>query len=115
MVNIEVKENLWNRTEGLCGVLDGDPINDIMTQNGQIPQSIVTAAASWKVDDLGGMIIYLKYTSFNNFHIFQHPVTKCHPTNMFVSILGLKIHSRIRRQNSVKVYWPIRDLLYAET
>lgn len=49
-----MKENLWNRTEGLCGLIDGDLQNDIMTNDGTIPKSILTAATSWKVDDLEG-------------------------------------------------------------
>lgn len=52
LIHVEVKENLWNRTEGLCGVIDGDAGNDIMTKEGIIPKNILTAVTSWKVDDL---------------------------------------------------------------
>lgn len=55
LVHVEVQENLWNRTEGLCGVMDGDPQNDIITKDRQIPKSILTAASSWKIEDLDGM------------------------------------------------------------
>ncbi|KAJ8945046.1 hypothetical protein NQ318_019042 [Aromia moschata] len=50
-VHVEAKENLWNRTEGLCGKLDGDVRNDALTRDGQVPRSIVTLASSWKADD----------------------------------------------------------------
>lgn len=55
LVNIEVQESLWNRTEGLCGVMDGDPRNDIMSKDGSIPTSIATAASSWKIENLDGI------------------------------------------------------------
>lgn len=49
---MEAKENLWNRTEGLCGNIDGEVQNDLITVDGRIPRNIATLAQSWKVDDL---------------------------------------------------------------
>lgn len=53
MVQVEVKENLWNRTAGLCGRFDGDFNNDMLTKDGSHPKSVVTLATSWQVDTLG--------------------------------------------------------------
>lgn len=49
---MEVRENLWNRTAGLCGILDGNDSNDILNKNGRIPQTIENFATSWKVETL---------------------------------------------------------------
>ncbi|KAJ3643777.1 hypothetical protein Zmor_026489 [Zophobas morio] len=52
LVQVEVRENLWNRTAGLCGILDGNDSNDILNKNGRIPQTIENFATSWKVETL---------------------------------------------------------------
>lgn len=44
---------MWNRTNGLCGRIDGDPSNDIVTKSGKHPKSLVTLATSWQVDSFG--------------------------------------------------------------
>lgn len=54
MVQVEVKENLWNRTAGLCGRFDGEFNNDMLTKEGGHPKSTVTLARSWQVDTLEG-------------------------------------------------------------
>lgn len=54
MVQVEVKENLWNRTSGLCGKFDGEPSNDMLSKDGSKPKNVVTLATSWQVDTLGG-------------------------------------------------------------
>lgn len=51
---MEIKENLWNRTEGLCGKIDGEPQNDLRTKDDIAPLNIVTLATSWQVDTLNG-------------------------------------------------------------
>lgn len=55
LVQVEVKENLWNRTEGLCGKIDGNPENDLKTKDGITPKSLVTLATSWQADTLNGI------------------------------------------------------------
>lgn len=47
---------MWNRTEGLCGKIDGDLRNDFLTREGLSSKSVTTLASSWKVDDLEGNI-----------------------------------------------------------
>ena len=64
MVQVEVKENLWNRTAGLCGNIDGNSENDLMTKEGNVPKSIIILATSWKVDTLGGTYKYFLYLLF---------------------------------------------------
>lgn len=54
LVQVEVKANLWNRTEGLCGKIDGNPSNDLQTKDGITPTNIVTLATNWQVDTLNG-------------------------------------------------------------
>lgn len=54
LIQVEVTESLWNRTEGLCGKLDGDINSDGTTKDGLRPKSVTTLATSWKVDDLDG-------------------------------------------------------------
>ncbi|XP_025836285.1 hemocytin [Agrilus planipennis] len=52
LVQVEVKENMWNRTEGLCGRIDGNPHNDMIAKSGLVPKSVVTLATSWQVDNV---------------------------------------------------------------
>ncbi|XP_030749920.1 hemocytin [Sitophilus oryzae] len=52
LVHAEVKESMWNRTEGLCGRMDGDIENDMLTKEGHVAKSVITMASSWKIDDL---------------------------------------------------------------
>lgn len=54
-MQVEVKENLWNRTEGLCGKIDGYSENDFEAKDGSTPKSVVTLATSWQIDTVGGM------------------------------------------------------------
>ncbi|XP_056642321.1 hemocytin [Diorhabda sublineata] len=53
LIQVSLKENHWNRTEGLCGNLDGDPSTDVVSEDGQTPKNILTFANSWKVDHIG--------------------------------------------------------------
>ncbi|RZC00579.1 C8, VWD, and/or TIL domain containing protein, partial [Asbolus verrucosus] len=52
LVQIEVQESLWNRTEGLCGNIDGDASNDMLNNVGHQPQTVSNLAISWKVENL---------------------------------------------------------------
>ncbi|KOB74814.1 Hemocytin [Operophtera brumata] len=53
LVQIEGSVLLWNNTEGLCGVLDGSPANDLTTKDGQIVQIKSVLASSWKLNKIG--------------------------------------------------------------
>lgn len=61
MVQVEVKENLWNRTQGLCGKFDGNLDDDLQAKDGSMPESLVTFVSSWQVDSLGGKLCFLIY------------------------------------------------------
>lgn len=61
MVQVEVKENLWNRTQGLCGRFDGILDDDMQAKDGSMPESLVTFVSSWQVDSLGGKTCKKKY------------------------------------------------------
>ncbi|EFA10333.2 hemocytin [Tribolium castaneum] len=52
LVQVEVSESLWNRTQGLCGSIDGDVSNDLLNKNGHKPQTISSFASSWKIESL---------------------------------------------------------------
>lgn len=50
-VGVHAGAALWNRAAGLCGSLDGDYQNDLMTRNGDIAQTVKTFTDSWRVQD----------------------------------------------------------------
>jgi von Willebrand factor len=52
LVQVEVQESLWNRTEGLCGNINGDASDDLLNKDGYKPQTIANLATSWKVENL---------------------------------------------------------------
>ncbi|KAL1513261.1 hypothetical protein ABEB36_002690 [Hypothenemus hampei] len=52
IIHVEVGAGLWNRTEGLCGSLNGEAEDDTITKEGFLAQSVLTFASSWKIDDL---------------------------------------------------------------
>lgn len=54
LVQIEASESLWNKTVGLCGNMNGNIDDDLMTKEGTRPKSIATFASSWKVQNIGG-------------------------------------------------------------
>lgn len=45
---------VWNQTEGLCGTLDGNPENDMMTKEGVVAKTKSVLFDSWKLRDFGG-------------------------------------------------------------
>ncbi|KAF5285691.1 hypothetical protein FQR65_LT13076 [Abscondita terminalis] len=53
LVQIEAQESLWNRTAGLCGLMDGDPENDMLLKDGTKPRTAVTLATNWQIRTLG--------------------------------------------------------------
>ena len=55
LVQLEASESLWNKTVGLCGTMNGDVNDDLMTKEGTRSKSIATFVSSWKVQKLGGL------------------------------------------------------------
>lgn len=54
LVQIEASESLWNKTLGLCGTMNGNVDDELITKEGTRPKSIATFASSWKVQNIGG-------------------------------------------------------------
>ncbi|XP_069683352.1 hemocytin isoform X2 [Periplaneta americana] len=52
-VGVTVTESLWNRTAGLCGLLDGRTSNDFMSKDGSAVHRLTSFINSWKVKPLG--------------------------------------------------------------
>ncbi|XP_050345304.1 hemocytin [Nymphalis io] len=53
LVIVEGSVLLWNKTEGLCGTLDGNPENDMTTKEGNIAQTKSVMIASWELNKIG--------------------------------------------------------------
>lgn len=53
-VAVSVTESLWNRSAGLCGLLDGRAENDFMSKDGSSAHSLSSFINSWNVKPLGG-------------------------------------------------------------
>lgn len=75
LVQIEVKENLWNRTSGLCGTIDGNPKNDMQVKDGSTPRSVVVLATNWQVDTIDGKCSHISRQI--NFY-FDHVIPSRH-------------------------------------
>jgi hypothetical protein len=60
-VAISVTESLWNRSAGLCGLLDGRAENDYMSKDGSSTHSLSSFINSWKVKPLGGWYFLLMW------------------------------------------------------
>lgn len=59
LLQIETTENLWNKTIGLCGNMNGDKRDDLMSKNGEHTKSVASFATSWRTEDIGGIISLL--------------------------------------------------------
>ncbi|KAG6461849.1 hypothetical protein O3G_MSEX012891 [Manduca sexta] len=55
IVMIEGTVVLWNNTEGLCGRLDGNPENDLVTKDGNIAKTKAVLASSWQINKIGDL------------------------------------------------------------
>uniref|UniRef100_A0A1I8MML0 Hemocytin n=2 Tax=Musca domestica TaxID=7370 RepID=A0A1I8MML0_MUSDO len=50
-VGVHASPALWGRVGGLCGSLDGDYKNDLMTKTGKIVATVKSFTDSWRVED----------------------------------------------------------------
>lgn len=55
MVEVKVTEGLWNRTGGLCGLMDGHATNDLETEQ----DSVIAYANKWQANSPSGMCTQL--------------------------------------------------------
>lgn len=62
MVFVTVTDELRGKTQGLCGVYDGDQTNDFTTDSGSVVTEPASFVTTWKRSLAGGMHIY---TVFN--------------------------------------------------
>jgi hypothetical protein len=69
-VSVGVTENLWNRTAGLCGLLDGRVDNDFTSKDGSSSHSLSSFISSWKVKPLGGGHISVVHFFFFSSSLF---------------------------------------------
>ncbi|CAK9818181.1 SSPO [Anthophora quadrimaculata] len=53
MLQIEALENMWNRTVGLCGNMNGDKGDDLISKNGDHTKSVAAFATSWQIENIG--------------------------------------------------------------
>ncbi|KOX75564.1 Hemocytin [Melipona quadrifasciata] len=53
LLQVETAENLWNKTTGLCGNMNGDKRDDLMSKNGEHTKSVASFATSWRTEDIG--------------------------------------------------------------
>ncbi|XP_076276507.1 hemolectin isoform X2 [Lasioglossum baleicum] len=53
MLQIEASENIWNKTVGLCGNMNGDKTDDLICKNGDRARSVATFASSWRTENIG--------------------------------------------------------------
>ncbi|XP_078043521.1 hemolectin [Augochlora pura] len=53
MLEIEALENMWNKTVGLCGNMNGDKADDLICRNGDRARSIATFASTWRIENIG--------------------------------------------------------------
>ncbi|CAK1581500.1 unnamed protein product [Parnassius mnemosyne] len=53
LIIVEGSILLWNKTEGLCGTLDGNPENDFMIKDGTIARTKSVMVASWQLNKIG--------------------------------------------------------------
>lgn len=61
MLQVEALENMWNKTTGLCGNMNGDKSDDLISKNGEHTKSVASFATSWRTENIGG-IIFLLYS-----------------------------------------------------
>jgi hypothetical protein len=70
-VGVAVTESLWNRTAGLCGLLDGGVENDFTSKDSSSAHSLSSFISSWKVKPLGGWYILI-FSACGSTNTFFH-------------------------------------------
>ncbi|XP_043601962.1 hemocytin isoform X2 [Bombus pyrosoma] len=55
MLQVEALENMWNKTTGLCGNMNGDKSDDLISKNGEHTKSVASFATSWRTENIGEM------------------------------------------------------------
>ena len=65
-VIVEGSVLLWNKTEGLCGTLDGNPENDMRTKEGEIAPTKTVMIASWQLNKIGGGFLLKCFIIYKN-------------------------------------------------
>ncbi|XP_043259225.1 hemocytin isoform X1 [Colletes gigas] len=55
MLQIEALENMWNKTTGLCGNMNGEKGDDQTSKNGDRARNIAAFASSWRTENIGEM------------------------------------------------------------
>nr|XP_034190302.1 hemocytin [Osmia lignaria] len=53
MLQVEAFENMWNKTTGLCGNMNGNKKDDLISKNGEQMKSIAAFASSWRTEKIG--------------------------------------------------------------
>ncbi|XP_012135564.1 hemolectin [Megachile rotundata] len=53
MVQVEALENMWNKTVGLCGNMNGNKNDDLISKTGDKMKSIATFVSSWRTERIG--------------------------------------------------------------
>lgn len=54
VILVEGSVLLWNNTEGLCGTLNSNPEDDLVTREGVRAKTKAAMASSWQLNKIGG-------------------------------------------------------------
>ncbi|XP_043682227.1 hemocytin isoform X2 [Vespula pensylvanica] len=53
LLQIDASETMWNKTAGLCGRMNGDANDDLISKTGNHPTNIEVLANSWQLENIG--------------------------------------------------------------
>lgn len=71
LLQIDASENMWNRTAGLCGRMNGDAKDDLIDKTGNHLTNIEVFANSWLSEDIGGEFGYRRSSKYTlNIYIY---------------------------------------------
>lgn len=57
MLQVEALENMWNKTIGLCGNMNSNKDDDLISKTGDHIQNIAAFASSWQTENIGGIVL----------------------------------------------------------